>query len=60
MALGRVLGYRPDMPGITIVRAGLGGIGMGIALEKPGFRDFVILDKGFSVERRAGCTVTGS
>ncbi len=40
------LGYRPDMPGIVIVGAGFGGIGMGIALKKAGFHDFVILDKG--------------
>src|SRR2546429_1649217 len=39
------LGYRPDMPGIVIVGAGFGGIGMGIALKKAGYRDFVILDK---------------
>jgi len=46
MASGAVLGYRPDMPGIVIVGAGFGGIGMGIALKKAGFHDFVILDKG--------------
>jgi cation diffusion facilitator CzcD-associated flavoprotein CzcO len=34
------------MPGIVIVGAGFGGIGMGIALKKAGFHDFVILDKG--------------
>ena len=34
------------MPGIVIVGAGFGGIGMGIALKKAGFDDFVILDKG--------------
>src|SRR5215469_5795949 len=39
------LGYRPDMPGIVIVGAGFGGIGMGIALKKAGYHDFVILDK---------------
>src|SRR6266487_1748191 len=39
------LGYRPDMPGIVIVGAGFGGIGMGIALKKAGYNDFVILDK---------------
>ncbi|MBV9207614.1 MAG: NAD(P)/FAD-dependent oxidoreductase [Actinobacteria bacterium] len=33
------------MPGIVIVGAGFGGIGMGIALKKAGFHDFVILDK---------------
>jgi len=38
--------YRPDMPGIVIVGAGFGGIGMGIALKKAGFHDFLILDKG--------------
>ena len=38
------LGYRPDMPGIVIVGTGFGGIGMGIALKKAGFHDFVILD----------------
>jgi hypothetical protein len=38
------LGYRPDMPGIVIVGAGFGGIGMGIALKKAGYHDFVILD----------------
>src|SRR6266568_1568887 len=41
-----VLGYGPDMPGIVIVGAGFGGIGMGIALKKAGYHDFVILDKG--------------
>jgi cation diffusion facilitator CzcD-associated flavoprotein CzcO len=41
----RGLGYRPDMPGIVIVGAGFGGIGMGIALKKAGYHDFVILDK---------------
>ena len=46
MARCAVLGYRPDMPGIVIVGAGFGGIGMGIALKKAGFEDFVILDKG--------------
>ncbi len=40
------MSYRPDMPGIVIVGAGFGGIGMGIALKKAGFSDFVILDKG--------------
>jgi cation diffusion facilitator CzcD-associated flavoprotein CzcO len=39
------LGYRPGMPGIVIVGAGFGGIGMGIALKKAGYHDFVILDK---------------
>ena len=34
------------MPGIVIIGAGFGGIGMGIALKKAGFHDFVILDKG--------------
>jgi len=33
------------MPGIVIVGAGFGGIGMGIALKKAGYHDFVILDK---------------
>ena len=33
------------MPGIVIVGAGFGGIGMGIALKKAGFHDFVILEK---------------
>src|SRR5215468_9910725 len=42
---GRWLGYGPDMPGIVIVGAGFGGIGMGIALKKAGYHDFVILDK---------------
>jgi len=46
MASGAVLRYRPDMPGIVIVGAGFGGIGMGIALKEAGFHDFVILDKG--------------
>ena len=32
------------MPGIVIVGAGFGGIGMGIALRKAGYHDFVILD----------------
>ena len=41
----RWLGYLPDMPGIVIVGAGFGGIGMGIALKKTGYHDFVILDK---------------
>ena len=45
MARRAGLGYRPDMPGIVIVGAGFGGIGMGIALKKAGFHDFVILDK---------------
>ncbi len=39
------VGYRPDMPGIVIVGAGFGGIGMGIALKRAGFDDFVILEK---------------
>ncbi|MGD0243007.1 MAG: NAD(P)/FAD-dependent oxidoreductase [Streptosporangiaceae bacterium] len=34
------------MPGIVIVGAGFGGIGMGIALKKAGYDDFIILDKG--------------
>ena len=34
------------MPGIVIVGAGFGGIGMGIALKQVGFHDFVILDQG--------------
>ena len=34
------------MPGIAIVGAGFGGIGMGIALKRAGYHDFVILDKG--------------
>src|SRR5215470_8847781 len=42
---GAGLGYRPAMPGIVIVGAGFGGIGMGIALKKAGYHDFVILDK---------------
>ncbi len=42
---GLWLGYCPDMPGIVIVGAGFGGIGMGIALKKAGYHDFVILDK---------------
>ena len=42
----RSLGYGPDMPGIVIVGAGFGGIGMGIALKQVGFHDFVILDQG--------------
>ena len=46
MASCAVLRYRPDMPGIVIVGAGFGGIGMGIALRKAGFDDFLILDKG--------------
>jgi len=33
------------MPGIVIVGAGFGGIGMGIALKEAGYHDFVILDK---------------
>ena len=45
MAGGAWLGYCPDMPGIVIVGAGFGGIGMGIALKKAGYHDFVILDK---------------
>ena len=45
MVRGRWLGYCPDMPGIVIVGAGFGGIGMGIALKKAGYHDFVILDK---------------
>lgn len=40
------MGYRPDMPGIVIIGAGFGGIGMGTALKRAGFDDFVILDKG--------------
>jgi cation diffusion facilitator CzcD-associated flavoprotein CzcO len=31
--------------GIVIVGSGFGGIGMGIALRKAGFEDFVILEK---------------
>jgi len=46
MASSAVLGYRPEMPGIVIIGAGFGGIGMGIALKKAGFDDFLILDKG--------------
>ncbi len=34
------------MPGIMIIGAGFGGIGMGIELKNAGFHDFVILDKG--------------
>src|SRR6201987_2617009 len=45
MVWGRGLGYCPDMPGIVIVGAGFGGIGMGIALKKAGYHDFVMLDK---------------
>ena len=33
------------MPGIVIIGAGFGGIGMAIALKKAGFGDFVILEK---------------
>jgi cation diffusion facilitator CzcD-associated flavoprotein CzcO len=33
------------MPGIVIIGAGFGGIGMGIALKKAGFHDFVILEQ---------------
>ena len=40
------------MPGIVIVGAGFGGIGMGIALKKAGYHDFVILDKAASSRRR--------
>ncbi len=45
MARRAVLGYRPDMPGIVIVGAGFGGIGMAIALKKAGYDDFVVLEK---------------
>src|SRR5271156_1319429 len=45
MANAGVLRYRPGMPGIVIVGAGFGGIGMGIALKRAGFHDFVILEK---------------
>ncbi len=45
MARRAVLGYRPDMPGIVIIGAGFGGIGMAIALKKAGFDDFVVLEK---------------
>jgi cation diffusion facilitator CzcD-associated flavoprotein CzcO len=45
VAGGGVVGYRPGMPGIVIIGAGFGGIGMGIALKKAGFDDFVILEK---------------
>ena len=44
----RTASYRHDMPvrtGIVMVRAGFGGIGMGIALRKAGYHDFVILEK---------------
>jgi len=34
------------MPGIVIVGAGFGGIGMGIALKQAGYDDFIILDSG--------------
>jgi len=33
------------MPGIVIVGAGFGGIGMGIALKQAGYDDFIILDQ---------------
>jgi cation diffusion facilitator CzcD-associated flavoprotein CzcO len=33
------------MPGIVIIGAGFGGIGMAIALKRAGFHDFVILEK---------------
>ena len=33
------------MPGIVIIGAGFGGIGMAIALKRAGFSDFVILEK---------------
>ena len=39
------MSYCPGMPGIVIVGAGFGGIGMGIALKRAGFDDFVILEK---------------
>jgi cation diffusion facilitator CzcD-associated flavoprotein CzcO len=45
MANTGALRYRPEMPGIVIIGAGFGGIGMGIALKKAGFSDFVILEK---------------
>ncbi len=45
MASGVVVRYRHDMPGIVIVGAGFGGIGMAIALKRAGFDDFVILEK---------------
>lgn len=35
----------PVRTGIVIVGAGFGGIGMGIALKKAGYHDFVILEK---------------
>jgi cation diffusion facilitator CzcD-associated flavoprotein CzcO len=33
------------MPGIVIIGAGFGGIGMAIALKRAGFHDFVVLEK---------------
>ncbi len=45
MVSGGVVRYRPDMPGIVIIGAGFGGIGMGIALKRAGFDDFVILEQ---------------
>ena len=33
------------MPGIVIIGAGFGGIGMAIALKRAGFHDFVILER---------------
>jgi NADPH-dependent 2,4-dienoyl-CoA reductase/sulfur reductase-like enzyme len=35
------LSYRPGMPGIVIIGAGFGGIGMAIALKQAGFDDHV-------------------
>ena len=45
MAGEGAVSYRPGMPGIMIVGAGFGGIGMAIALKRCGFDDFVILEK---------------
>jgi cation diffusion facilitator CzcD-associated flavoprotein CzcO len=45
MARRAGLRYRPDMPGIVIIGAGFGGIGMAIALKRAGFHDFVVLEK---------------
>jgi cation diffusion facilitator CzcD-associated flavoprotein CzcO len=43
----------PVTTGIVIAGAGCSGIGMGIALKKAGYHDFVILEKNHDLTRRA-------
>ncbi|MDQ3759750.1 MAG: NAD(P)-binding protein, partial [Actinomycetota bacterium] len=40
---------RARSPRVIIVGAGMSGIAMGVALERAGFRDYLLLEKGSDV-----------